>query len=126
MAPLPRPFDARAIWIKDKLHRGLRAEALAMIEKAVAEGTAGAETLELARYLATAKRGRQPFGATHLWVDIGADNDELRAAGIGYEERMAQLGARYMLDARQVETAVATYERVTDDVRVIDEENRER
>ncbi len=31
---------------------------------------------------------------THLWYDIGIDNDDLRTAGVGYEERMDKLGGR--------------------------------
>jgi hypothetical protein len=126
MAPLPKPFDARVHWIREKLHLGLRTEAVAMIEAAVAAGSAGADTLALAQYLSTAKRGRQPFGTTHLWYEIGLDNDELREAGVGYEGqdgRMERLGRKYQLNPRQIEAAVAKFERAMDEARAVDEEN---
>ncbi|WP_455873075.1 hypothetical protein [Rhizobium yanglingense] len=54
---------------------------------------------------------------THLWYDIGIDNDDLRTAGVGYEERMDKLGGRYMLAKTQIETAVAKYEASMDALR---------
>jgi hypothetical protein len=126
MAPLPKPFDARVHWIREKLHLGLRTEAVAMIEAAVAAGTAGADTLALAQYLSTAKRGRQPFGATHLWYEIGLDNEDLRDQSVGFESRMERLGRNYLLNPRQIEAAVAKFERTMDEARALDKENQGR
>jgi hypothetical protein len=109
VAKLP-PIDVNAFWIRDLLHRGQREEALTRLERVIATGRAGAETLALAEFLKRAKRGRPPFGATHLWYSIGAENDEMRCAGATYEQRMDRLGAKYMLARTQVETAVAKYE----------------
>jgi len=89
----------------------------------MATGHARSDTLALAAYLRSAKRGRQPFGATHLWHEIGIDNDEMRTAGLSYEERMARLGGRHMLARTQVETAIAKFEAAMDAVRA-DEEHR--
>ncbi|TCU13087.1 hypothetical protein [Rhizobium sullae] len=116
MAKLP-PIDTEAFWIRDLLHRGKRADALARLRAVIDAGRAGPEAKALAEYLATAKRGRQPFGATHLWYEIGIDNDEMRTAGVGYEERMDKLGGRFMLAKTQIETAVAKYEASMDALR---------
>jgi hypothetical protein len=111
MAKLP-PIDTQAHWIRDLLHRGRRNEALARINRAIAQGSAGRETLELAEYLASAKRGRQPFGSKHLWPDIGIENDEMREAGMSREERLRALSIKYRMgDPAKVATAIATYEK---------------
>lgn len=125
MARLP-PLDVRAHWIRDALHRGDRPRALAMIDEAIASGKAGAETRALAEYLRTAKRGRPPFGAKHLWYEIGLDNDEMREAGKSGEERYAAIALKYrMNDISKIKTAIAKYERAMDEVRAIDQENRD-
>lgn len=121
MAKLP-PIDVRAHWIRDALHRGDRTVALAMIDEAIASGKAGRETLALAEYLRTAKRGRQPFGAKHRWYEIGVDNDEMRDAGKTGEERYATLALKYRInDVSKIKTAIARYERAMDEVRSIEE-----
>lgn len=112
-----RGIDIQAYWIRDLLHRGKRKEALKRLSEIMATGQAGAETIGLADYLASAKRGRQPFGATHLWYDIGIENDEMREAGTSYEERMSALGVKYMLAKTQIETAVAKFEAAMDAIR---------
>ncbi len=119
MAPLPRKFDAQIHGISDLFHSGKRAEALRMLDSAIASGRAGDETKALAEYLRTAKRGRQPFGATHLWYEIGTANEGLRNGGSSYDERMDKLGVRFMLARTQVETAIAKYERAMDETRTI-------
>lgn len=116
MAKIP-PIDVQAYWIRDLLHRGRRQEALDRLQTIMASGKAGTETVALAEYLATAKRGRQPFGATHLWYEIGTDNDELRDSGASYEERMSKLGSRYMLARTQIETAIAKFEAAMEEIR---------
>lgn len=121
VAKLP-PIDVHAHWIRDLLHRGRREEALDRLHKVLASGKAGAETRALAEYLATAKRGRQPFGARHLWYEIGIDNDDLRAKGMPYAERLAELAARYMIADRQLKAAIARYEAAMDEIRAIDPE----
>lgn len=110
MAKLP-PIDTQAHWIRDLLHRGRRKEALARINRAIERGSAGRETLELAEYLASAKRGRQPFGSKHLWADIGMENDDMRDAGVPYEERLRSLSVKYRMgDLAKVKQAISTYE----------------
>lgn len=126
MAPLPKPFDAKVHWIKDLLHRGKRAEALVMLEEALADGTAGEETRELADYLRTAKKGRQPFGATHLWYEIGRDNEDLIDQGMSYGDRLKELGVRYLLNPTQIATSLGKYTRAMDEISSIEEENRDR
>jgi hypothetical protein len=123
MAKLP-PIDVQVHWIRDLLHRGRRQEALDRLKAVIATGKAGKPTLELAEYLSSAKRGRQPFGAKHLWPDIGAENDEFRSAGVPYEERLSRLGAKFMLDRPQVATAIAQWESAMDEIRAIDENSR--
>ena len=116
MAKLP-PVDLNAIWIRDLLHRGRRDEARARLQTVIASGKAGPETRALADYLDSAKRGRQPFGASHLWYEIGIANDELRDAGVTYAERLAQLGVNYIMAERQVETAIAKFEAAMEIIR---------
>ena len=116
MAKLP-PIDVPAFRIRELLHRGRRDQAIKMLNATIEAGRGGAETLALADYLKTAKRGRQPFGATHLWHEIGIENDEMRSAGVGYDERMEKLGVRYMLAKTQTETAVGKYEAALDAAR---------
>ena len=126
MAPLPKKFDARAHWIRDLLHQGNRDEALALLNDAVASGRAGAETRALAEYLATAKRGRQPFGAKYRWIEIGQDNDEWRSEGMSYEHRLNRLALKYRLnDPAKIKTAIRRYEVACEETRAIDEENRQ-
>lgn len=125
MAPLPRKFDARAHWIRDALHHGDRKRALSMLDDAIASGKAGNETIALAEYLRAAKRGRQPFGAKHLWYDIGLDNDMLRDQGMSHADRMAELSRKYhVYDESKLRTWCAKYERTMEEIRTIDEENR--
>ena len=122
MARLP-PIDTQVHWIRYLLHRGQRGEALARLEKVLATGRAGAETRALAEFLRTAKRGRQPFGAKHLWYEIGLENDELRDAGLSHAERMEQLGQKYLIsDEAKIKTAIARYERAMEEIR--DDETR--
>lgn len=121
MAKLP-PIDVRAHWILDALHRGDRPRALKLIDDAIASGRAGAKTLEIAEYLRSAKRGRQPFGAKHLWWDIGVDNDEMRAAGVGYADRLQRLALKYRLaDESKLKMAIAKYEEAAEEIRAIDD-----
>jgi hypothetical protein len=79
--------------------------------------------MALADYLRTAKRGRPPFGAKHLYWDIGVENDILRSAGKRYEQRMSILGASYMLDVTQVELAIAKYEIVSSEISELNRES---
>lgn len=123
MAKLP-PMDVQVFWIKDLLNRGQREQALARLEQVLASGKAGAETLALAEYLRTAKRGRQPFGAKNLWFDIGVDNDEMRSKGISHADRMERLALSYRLnDLAKLKTYIAKYEKCMDELRM-DENNR--
>jgi hypothetical protein len=116
MAKLP-PIDVPAHWIRNLLHHGKREEALAWINDLIASGKAGAETRALAEYLATAKRGRQPFGSKHLWPEIGAENDELRSAGVSYEQRLEMLSLKYRLgDKTKVKIAIARWEAALEEV----------
>jgi hypothetical protein len=116
MAKLP-PIDVPAHWIRILLHQGKREEALAWINDLIASGKAGAETRALAEYLATAKRGRQPFGSKHLWPEIGAENDEMRSAGIPYERRLEELSIKYRLgDQAKVKLAIAKWEAAMEEI----------
>jgi len=125
MAKLPPDLDLDAVWIEEAMHRGDRARALEMLEEAIASGKAGKETIEIAEYLRTAKRGRQPFGAKHLWPDIGADNDEMRDAGMSHADRMDRLKAKYRVyDESKLRTWCAKYDLAMDEIRAIDWENR--
>ncbi|PBB94951.1 MULTISPECIES: hypothetical protein [unclassified Mesorhizobium] len=127
MAPLPKKFDAKAHQIRDLLHAGLRLEALQLLESVIASGSAGADTMELASFLRSAPRGRQPFGAKHRWAEIGAENDELRSAGMSYEARLAALSVKYRLgDESKVKAAIAKYEAAMDVARSLVNEMRER
>ncbi len=108
----PLKFDARLIWIKDDLHAGRRQDALAKIDAAMASGTATPELQALADYLSSAKRGRQPFGAKHRWIEIGQHNDELRNEGMSHADRMAALALEFRLnDEAKIKTAISTWER---------------
>lgn len=110
----PLKFDARLIWIKDDLHAGRRQDALAKIDAAMASGTATPELQALADYLSSAKRGRQPFGAKHRWIEIGQRNDELRDEGMSHADRMAALALEFRLnDEAKIKTAISTWERAT-------------
>ena len=123
MAKLP-PIDVQVFWIRDLLNRGQREQALARLEQVLASGKAGAETLALAEYLRTAKRGRQPFGAKNLWFDIGADNDEMRSKGVSHADRMERLALSYRVnDLAKLKTYIAKYEKCMDELRA-DENNR--
>lgn len=123
MAKLP-PIDVQVFWIRDLLNRGQREQALARLEQVLASGKAGAETLALAEYLRTAKRGRQPFGAKNLWFDIGVDNDEMRSKGISHADRMERLALSYRVnDLAKLKTYIAKYEKCMDELRA-DENNR--
>ncbi|MGH6774580.1 hypothetical protein [Brucella tritici] len=124
MAPLPKPFDAKVHWIKDLLHRGKRAEALQMLEKALTDGTAGEETRALADYLRSAKKGRQPFGTKHLWFDIGRDDEDMQEQGMSRQERMSVLKEKYKVyDETKFSTWINMYERAMDEIRLIESEN---
>ncbi|MDX8495862.1 hypothetical protein RFN29_30405 [Mesorhizobium sp. VK22B] len=120
-------FEAEAHQIRDLLHAGLRVEALQMLEAVIAGGSAGADTMELANFLRSASRGRQPFGARHRWTEIGAENDELRSAGMNYEDRLTALSVKYRLgDESKVKTAIAKYEAAMDIARSLVNEIRDR
>jgi hypothetical protein len=116
MAKLP-PIDTQAHWIREMLHKGQREEARVRIIELLATGRAGAETQKLAAEVFAAKRGRQPYGAKHLWFEIGQDNEELRDAGKSYEERMMELGGRYLLAKNALEIAIAKYESAMIEIR---------
>ncbi len=96
---------------------------MARLQAVLATGKAGAETLKLADYLATAKRGRQPFGARHLWFEIGRDNDDMRTKGVSLEERLQHLALEYhMSDRSKLQAAIAEYEKVMAEVRTIEQD----
>ncbi|TIV73080.1 MAG: hypothetical protein E5V89_02235 [Mesorhizobium sp.] len=119
MSKLP-PIEVKAILARDELHRGKTHREKAL--KFLAEAGDGPLARELR--VAVSKRGRQPFGSTHRWWEIGVDNDELRDLGIGYEERRVALAARFMLDVTQIATALAKYERALEEIRAADETPR--
>ncbi|QND59840.1 hypothetical protein [Mesorhizobium huakuii] len=123
MAPLPKGFDAHSFWILDLLHRGKRKEAKERIIKVLATGRAGPETQKIAAEVFAPKRGRQPYGAKHLWFEIGTENDIMRGAGVAYERRMDDLGGRYMLAKTQIEIAIAKYEAAMIEIRAENEAN---
>jgi len=126
MAKLP-PIDIHAHWIREMLHRGQRTEALARIQKLMETGKAGHETRALAEFLARAGKGRQPFGAKHLWPDIGADNDAMRARGMSYEDRLSELSRIYRInDHAKIKTAIATYESAMAEIQAEEHERGER
>lgn len=119
MAKLPI-IEIKAHWARDELHKGNREKGLAFL----AEAGDGPIARELRA--AIGKRGRPPFGASHRWWDIGIDNDEMREAGVPHAERMHRLALHYRLnDESKLKTAIAKYERAMDEVRSIDEENRD-
>lgn len=123
MAPLPK-LDLDIFLIKDLLHLGKREEALARIKELVDSGRAGEKTIELAEYLKTAGKGRQPFGVKHLWFEIGQFNDEMRDQGMSYADRMAALKLRYRVDDEsKLKTWIGKYEATMDEIRVINSEN---
>lgn len=119
-------FDPVANEIRDLLNRGQRAEALTLFESAKVEGRCSREMDELEIYLKGARRGRQPFGAKHLWIEIGSDNDSLRSDGVSYAERLEKLSLKYrMSDESKIKMAISKYERALEETRRInDEENR--
>ena len=119
MARLPK-IEIKAHRAREELHKGNREKGLAFL----AEAGDGPIARELRA--ATAKRGRQPFGASHRWYDIGVDNEELTERGWSREDRLEELGAAYMLNPRQIETALAKYNRAIEELRTIEEENRDR
>jgi hypothetical protein len=113
MAKLPK-IDAEAIWIRDLLNKGKghREAAKARADAAVARGNAGEETKKLAADLGNTKRGRQPYGAKHRWVEIGQDNEEMLEAGLSDQERFAEISKKYHLnDESEIKTAIAKYRR---------------
>lgn len=116
MAKLP-PFEVRAIWAKDELNKGKANREKAL--RFLAEAGDGPLARELRASIN--KRGRQPFGAKHRWWDIGTENDDLTAQGMGYEDRVAELGARFMLHPRQIEEAIAKYGNAAEEIRAIDQ-----
>jgi hypothetical protein len=118
MAKLPK-IEIKALWARDELHKLNREEGLVLL----AEAGDGPIARELRA--ATAKRGRQPFGASHRWWDIGIDNDEMRDAGVPHAERMRRLALQYRLnDDSKLKTAIAKYERAMEEYRAISDENR--
>ena len=121
MAKLP-PIEIRAHWAHDDLDKGKvhREKALSFLREA-GDGPLARELRDTVK-----KRGRQPFGAMHRWWDIGVDNDQLEGAGIGRQERLDRLAVSYMLNPRQVETALAKYNRAIDEIRAVAGENRDR
>jgi len=127
MAKLPPDLDLDAVWIEEAMHRGDRETALKLLDRSIARGTAGKDTMRLAGYLRGAKRGRQPFGAKHRWVEIGRDDEEMRARGVPHAERMEKLALLYRLnDESKLKTAIAQYNKLMAEISAIDEENRER
>jgi hypothetical protein len=122
MGKLPL-VDLPAIWARDALNRGDRERGLAIIRKAVETGKAGPDTLALAEI--TSKRGRQPFGKKHLWYDIGQRNDELIAADWSYEARITELKKFGIADPHEIAKVLAKYNRAVEDLRRIEEENRD-
>lgn len=104
--------DLICIRATDLLNAGQRAEAIALLEDGERRGVLKDPGQELLRYLRTATRGRQPFGAKHRWIEIGEDNEALRDRGVPYEERLDRLSVKYRLgDRSKVATAIATYEK---------------
>jgi len=113
MAKLPK-IEIKALWALDELHKGNRRKALQFL----AEAGDGPIAEELRA--TTKKRGRQPFGRSHLWWEIGIDNEDLTQRGFGYETRLEKLGAEYMLHPRQIEDALSKYERAVEELRAIE------
>ncbi len=120
-------IDTAAFWACDALHRGNRERALSIIGAAVESGNASLEILALAEFLRTARRGRQPFGAKHLWYEIGSDNEEMRDSGMAGAARYNALALLYRInDHSKLKTAIAKFERTMAVVRAIDEDERRR
>jgi len=117
MVKLP-PVEIAAINARDELNRGNREKGLEFLAQA-GDGP-------IARELRAAvqKRGRQPFGAKHLWWNIGHDNDELTRLGVSREDRLETLSVKYRLgDKSKIATALAKYNKALEEIREIDYEN---
>lgn len=120
MAKLP-PIEVKALWALEELHKGKphREKALSFLREA-GDGPLARELRDTVN-----RRGRQPFGGTHRWWDIGVDNDDLVLQGMDYDDRCVVLGHKFMLNPRQIESALAKYNRAVDEIRAIAEENRD-
>ena len=113
-------FDAIYLRAMSLLHEGRRVEAVALLEDAERGGKMRPPARDLLRYLRTAPRGRQPFGAKHRWIEIGEENEALRDLGVPYEERLSVLAVKYRLgDRSKVATAIATFEKAREIAREI-------
>lgn len=118
MAKFPR-VEVNAIFARDELNRSNRAKGLEFLAQA-GDGPIARELRE-----AVQKRGRQPFGAKHLWWEIGSDNDEMRSAGMSSKARYSALALKYhMNDEARLKTSIAKYERAAAEIAAINEENR--
>jgi hypothetical protein len=120
MAKLP-PIEIKAIWARQELNMGKahRDKALAFLREA-GDGPIAQELRTI-----TARKGRQPFGSSHLWWEIGIRKEELLADGVGYYAGCKQLGVEFMLEARQIETALAKYNRACEEIMLISQDINE-
>lgn len=122
MAKLGFTFSPAHFWAVNDLHQGkhMRQVVIDRLEKRVAEEKAGPQELTLLDSLRNAKRGRQPYGAKHRWIEIGRDNEEMREAGLSHAERMKALALKYHLsDEAKLKTAIAQYEAGMEEARRI-------
>lgn len=114
MAKLPQ-LEIVVSWAWDELHRGNRKKALELLAKA-GDGPGARELRELVK-----KRGRQPFGAKHLWWDIGVENDLMRSQGVSYAERLERLALQFRYnDISKLKTAINAYEVAREEIRSLD------
>lgn len=118
MAKLPR-MEIKVTWARDELHKGNREKALEFLASA-GDGPLANELRSI-----VSKKGRQPFGSSHRWWEIGVSNDEMRQAGVPYEERLNRLSVEFRLgDPTKVKTAIGKYERLYAELREFEEKRR--
>jgi len=124
MAPLPKAFDPKAFWLRQKLLQGgASQEVLAEAKAILARGADRPEIQRIVDELSSRKRGRPATGAKYRWIEIGERNEDLRDKGEKYEVRLDILSKEFgVKDLSKIKTILAKYKRAMDEHAEIERE----
>lgn len=111
MAPLPKPFDVEAHFLRRQLLlKGQRDAVRKRVNEILTEGRTRPDIQALADELDQKGRGRPATGAKYQWLEMGEMNDEMKEQGLPYKERLHRLSLRFQIsDVSKIKTYLKKY-----------------
>ena len=113
MAPLPRPFSIKEIYIRAALSEGRLEDAKTAVIELLRAGKASRAVQEIAADMlrpSVRKRGRQKAYPKH-WRDIADTFYLLRSEGTSYESAMIKVAEKFGYSETHVRNSITLYDK---------------